>query len=508
MGDIYRLIGEISWQRGDNEVAIENVRSAIELLEKEPRGRELAMAYAEYCALQGLSSRPEEGLAWGERALRLAEELGDQGVQSYATNWIGYSLTELGQPERGLEAMKRSLELAKGAGVPSHAIRAYSNLGAQLMGLGEYKRAAEVLREGVGYADAAGWESGRGRLPGNLGRAEMELGNWERAEGLFDRAIRAGELGYPVARLAAIPLKGELLLRQGRPREAKELLEGALPEAEELGEFNPLQRLLRALARVRLALGDSQGALEAMDRCVRLWRESHRATTEEHLLGHGIEVYARLEREEQARELLAALSATASREGTPSVDARLEDALGRMAAYEGRHGDAAEYFRRAAGLWRRMGLPYQEAVSRGQRAESLLRAGGRAGREEAGEELHRAREAFAALGACLDLHAADALAARHGVPPRSSGGETAPDSAQPPERPRVPGGAERLIEPLSEREIEVLRLIAAGRSNQEIARELYVAVSTVKTHINNIYGKLGVGSRTQALARARELGLL
>jgi LuxR family transcriptional regulator, maltose regulon positive regulatory protein len=65
-----------------------------------------------------------------------------------------------------------------------------------------------------------------------------------------------------------------------------------------------------------------------------------------------------------------------------------------------------------------------------------------------------------------------------------------------------------LIEPLSEREREVLRLIADGHSNQEIADILVVAVSTVKRHINNFYGKLGVQSRTQALVRARELKLL
>ena len=66
----------------------------------------------------------------------------------------------------------------------------------------------------------------------------------------------------------------------------------------------------------------------------------------------------------------------------------------------------------------------------------------------------------------------------------------------------------RLIEPLSARELEVLRLVAAGLSNQEIAEALVVALSTVKKHINGIYSKLGVRSRTQALARARELGLL
>jgi LuxR family maltose regulon positive regulatory protein len=62
--------------------------------------------------------------------------------------------------------------------------------------------------------------------------------------------------------------------------------------------------------------------------------------------------------------------------------------------------------------------------------------------------------------------------------------------------------------PLSEREVEVLRLIAEGKTNSGIADSLYISVSTVKTHINNLYSKLGVETRTQALARAREYHLL
>jgi LuxR family maltose regulon positive regulatory protein len=69
-------------------------------------------------------------------------------------------------------------------------------------------------------------------------------------------------------------------------------------------------------------------------------------------------------------------------------------------------------------------------------------------------------------------------------------------------------GPQPLVEPLSERELEVLRLIADGLSNAEIAERLVIAQGTVKRHINNIYGKLSVQSRTQAIAHARELGLL
>jgi LuxR family maltose regulon positive regulatory protein len=94
-----------------------------------------------------------------------------------------------------------------------------------------------------------------------------------------------------------------------------------------------------------------------------------------------------------------------------------------------------------------------------------------------------------------------AAARQAGAPWPEPGAAFAPDGSAAPR-------TARLAEALTGREVEVLRLIAAGRSNDEIARALVVAASTVKTHVNNVYGKLGVARRTEAVARARELGLL
>jgi LuxR family maltose regulon positive regulatory protein len=77
-----------------------------------------------------------------------------------------------------------------------------------------------------------------------------------------------------------------------------------------------------------------------------------------------------------------------------------------------------------------------------------------------------------------------------------------------PAAPTPSGAAVPPVEPLTEREREIIRLIARGCSNQEVARELFLGVSTVKWHLLNIYGKLQVQSRTQAVAHARELGLV
>jgi LuxR family maltose regulon positive regulatory protein len=79
-------------------------------------------------------------------------------------------------------------------------------------------------------------------------------------------------------------------------------------------------------------------------------------------------------------------------------------------------------------------------------------------------------------------------------------GQTDPPKSQAPES--------ELIEPLSERELEVLQLIAEGLTNPEIASKLYLSLNTVKVHSRNIYGKLGVHNRTQAVVKARALGVL
>ncbi len=65
-----------------------------------------------------------------------------------------------------------------------------------------------------------------------------------------------------------------------------------------------------------------------------------------------------------------------------------------------------------------------------------------------------------------------------------------------------------IVEPLTSRELEVLEMLAAGRSNQAIARQLVITLDTVKKHVTHILGKLGAANRTEAVSRARQLGLI
>jgi LuxR family maltose regulon positive regulatory protein len=80
-------------------------------------------------------------------------------------------------------------------------------------------------------------------------------------------------------------------------------------------------------------------------------------------------------------------------------------------------------------------------------------------------------------------------------------------SQDPSDTPQIRSSHERLIEPLSERELEVLQLMASGASNQNIAVAMIIAVTTAKKHVSNIIRKLGVNNRTQAVTKGRTLGL-
>src|SRR5215510_9977906 len=82
-------------------------------------------------------------------------------------------------------------------------------------------------------------------------------------------------------------------------------------------------------------------------------------------------------------------------------------------------------------------------------------------------------------------------------------------------KPGVPGsgpdaatGVPGLVDPLTGRELQVLAMLAAGTPNRAIAKELFVTIFTVKKHVSHIFGKLGVANRTEAVARARDLGLI
>jgi DNA-binding NarL/FixJ family response regulator len=153
-------------------------------------------------------------------------------------------------------------------------------------------------------------------------------------------------------------------------------------------------------------------------------------------------------------------------------------ARGTVALTDGDVGESLVALRHAWQVWRELEAPYEAA-----RARELVGLACRAlGDDDAAAvELEAARDAFAALGAVPDLARVDALA---------------------------PGAGPADAHGLTARELEVLRLVAAGKSNREIASMLVISEHTVARHLQNIFAKLGLSSRTAASAFAFEHDLV
>jgi DNA-binding CsgD family transcriptional regulator len=222
-----------------------------------------------------------------------------------------------------------------------------------------------------------------------------------------------------------------------------------------------------------LARGADGAAVAAVRR---LLAEAGPSVARSRVLPAAVDVLVAVHDSDAARECAAELEGLAASFGSEVLAASAAAAWGRVELASNDPAGALPYLRRAHQAWVTLEMPYEAALALAETGRALLALGDA---ESARMPLASARQAFAAVGARPDVEAIDRL--------------TAPGSR--------PAG-------LSEREVEVLRLVAAGRSNAQIAAELVLSDRTVARHLSNIFTKIGVGSRTGAAAFAFEHDLV
>jgi DNA-binding CsgD family transcriptional regulator len=237
------------------------------------------------------------------------------------------------------------------------------------------------------------------------------------------------------------------------------------------------------IALLRLAQGEVDAAAAAVRRAYAestdrpLYRVAGRELTRAQLLPAYVEIMIAGQDLAAAAEGATELAEIAGQFRMPALHARAASAHGAVRLAEGRADQALPALRRAHGLWQDLEAPYEAARVRvliGQACGAMQDDDG------AALELATARHAFGLLGARPDVVHVNALTG---------------------EKPGGPGSG------LSPREVEILRLVATGRTNRSIAAELVVSEKTVHRHMSNIFAKLGVGSRTAAAAFAFEHGI-
>jgi len=403
--------------------------------------------------------------------------------------WI-LSLTGL-DPQDGNQALKKVAAMSQEIGNPLIAVTALCHHARLQVRQGRLRQAWEVLERALQLATDS---QGR-RLPiaskALMGLGELEL-EWDHLEAAADHLIESIELSRQWSELAAFdayfPL-ARVRLAQGDTGAAREALETARQialksEATELDDI---------VADLQLAyLAAVQGDLAAAER----WAEKRGLIPNvspgpDPGRGQGQDfVAARLRKYEQ---LVLARLFLLQNQATEALD--LLEPLLALARQLGRVDLTVQIQILRA-------LAFRAAGQRGQALDALAEAlslaepgGCRRVFLDEGEPMAGLLRQAASQGVA-PAYVAQLLAA-------FGSAESAEVGARP-----LCFSAQSLLEPLSQRELEVLRLLAAGLSNPEIAGELVVAVSTVRSHCKSIYGKLGVHKRWDAVQQAQELGLV
>ncbi|MFI5647018.1 AAA family ATPase [Kitasatospora sp. NPDC051705] len=491
-----RMLGNLR-RSGDDE----EILHAHQLVEHLPPSAVQAEVFALGAGVAMLKKPGPEHIELARRAIRIAEEVGAHSVEVHARMTLGGLRYDVeGDAEGGLAELAGAVERARLLGVPDLLLRGINNLASLQRGLGRSEEAVALAREGLDYADGSGLLRNIGTiLTGNLAEALTDLGRVKEA----DEVLSACELTSLSGTHAEFldRMRGELALLRGDRAGAATMLAQARA-ANRVGQLQHSVPISRLAVRVA-ALGGRP--LEARAELLAALAEDARPGYESDVYPLLVEAAAV---EADSRGLpeagpgragvLAAIAAAAARlrPRAPLHDGWALLLAGELARAEG--ADTPEHWAAAVAVLRPTGLPYPLAAA-------LLRAGEaevQAGRREAGAELLReARELAAARGDRPLLAEITGLADRAGLAlaPAAAGGAAPAASVAVP----VPGESFGL----TPRERDVLRLLARGWTNRQIAEELYISPKTASVHVSNILGKLAVGGRGEAAALAHRLRL-
>ena len=566
LGLVMDQLGRYRRASGDHEGSLAAYTRAVDLVPSEPtaaRARVLG-SLAQFRMLEGVFS---EAKRYAQEAVEVATAVGDEARQEllHATCTLAVAEAWGDEPEPAVEMLRQTLVDAAALGRLDDLFRVYANLTTVLDLLGRRDEAIAMAYEGIAEAEREGQATVYGNfLRANASESLYFMGRWPECRRLCLDALSWNPVGIwflsPLLNLATV----EVAMTAGES--AGRLLGQVLLAIETVQDPQfavPAQQTAAAYALWQEDLADARRAAE------RGWQKV--SDTEDWLLmarmaSTCLEVDATIAAAAHRRRDFASLAAARERSlpivlqaeavvsgcgvsarfgSRRQADLAIRVARAFRARVEG-HDDPATWAQLAAD-WAELGDPYEAARAHWREAEAHLdRSRGRSTRTVAREPLMAAAEGAHALGAWpllravaelsrramlpLPKHIEAALESRFeplAAPARSQGSRSGASS-----HPAVPspGGQSGAAAPrpesgvgadfaasaiqqaqhdfgLSKRELEVLALIAEGRSNPEIGRQLYITRKTVAVHVSNILTKLGVSGRVEAAAAAIRLGL-
>jgi DNA-binding CsgD family transcriptional regulator len=496
-----------------DQTALTAYEEAVRLVPVEPPSTERATVLAGYAQILNFLAMYREGWRVAEEALATARQVKARREEGRALACLGGALAALGHPDEGVAHLGDAWRIAEEQGDVDGLGWACIMHAHALERAGRLEEALAAALDGAEASHQRGGASWRDSLQSYAGYFEFLLGRWKEADrhfravlerdrltgdkGVLTRWDRA-RLGIARGEVAAahrnLEEAGRLAAKGGRAYFDAQFAaplgiaraELALWEGRDEEAFEAAAEGLAALARIGDQLGRpvlfALGLAAAANRAERAF--ARRATAEaEAALRDGGQLLARL-------EALADDNAS-----FPELSAVLAQSRAEGSRLSGQSDPAA--WTAAAAAWEALGQPYPAACACFREAEALLAT--RSPRARAEQVLRAAHAVAVQLGAAPLRRELELLAQRGRVRLEARGEPPPVAEAEAPSIARSLG--------LTQREAEVLALVAAGRTNRQIGQELFITPKTASVHVSRILVKLGVAGRGEAAAVAHRLGL-
>lgn len=444
-GKCMRFLSRLWWLEGNSKNAKRFAEQAIEVLSNQPPSPTKAMAFSNMSQLKMLFDQPDECITWGEKAIAMARELGDNETLSHALNNVGsvYMNTQ-SSIKKGVELLQQSLEIALKNSFHEHAARAYSNLGSNALKMKNYAFAEKILDEGIKYCEERDLDSSRSVKLSLKSLLYLETGNWKKAYSIADNLLKNEN------HLAAFTIVLQIVMATIKMRTGEA---GALPLLLEASakafETTELQRIIptqTALLEYEWLTGKTVIKTEDLERIKGMIEQS----------------FYSVEKNEFVFWL----------QKTRKQHLSLND------VYEGYDVSSVAKAQKASDLWEKAGCPYVQALTLFEGNDDDKRTAIKIVQE------HGANAVFEKMKLEMKTFGIKSI-------PRGVRKTTQSNPAH-----------------ITMRELDILQLLKEGLQNKEIGARLFISPKTVDHHLASIFFKLDVNSRSKAVHEAIQLDII
>lgn len=428
-----------------------------------------------------LSVRWDEARERAEQALAIAQEAGADAEEGFARSVLGLVLAYLGAFETAEAHLEQARRIGEALERPEDVSRAYVHLGEIRRLRGDLPGALEVMAAGLQASRRLGVEASYGRYFAlNAAEDEFELGHWDAAQERIDRLVGASLTWSET--LLRLTVSGQLAAGRGEFERARAWLDEASGQLRESSATEWTAYVGACVIELLLTAGEAEQALATAGAELERVRGREEQLYTPALVALAVRAATDTAAAGEAERLTAWLSEFLDAAAPPIALAHLAGARAECARAQGT--SSAEQWDRVAHEWDRLQHPYRAAYAHVRAAEARLAEGDR---EAAARSLSIALTVAEALGATPLADWAQDLVTRRRLR-RAVVRQL--EFADPEER-------------LTQREREVLELVAEGRTNRQIGGELHITEGTAALHVSRILGKLEVKTRGQAAALAR-----